>query len=167
MFELLESCSDVLLKFGGHAQAAGLAIRTENLPIFKERVQEYVTKLNIQFDARPQITVDATIALAELEQKLIYDLQYLEPFGHQNDEPLFFISSVRQIHPPKLLKNLHVKIQIFSETVTTHVIFFNQPELFSFFTTIADQQFCLVARATENEWNGKKTIELIGIDVSI
>jgi len=167
VFDMLESVSDLLIKFGGHAQAAGLSLDVANIPLFKKRIKDYLVKHNIQYQEKITVTVDAELPLSDVNHKLISDLHYLEPFGHHNDIPVFFIHSLSLLYPPKLLKEVHVKIQVFTEGIMRDVIFFNRPDLFSFFTHLDGQEFAILGRTTVNEWNGKTSVELVGVDVCL
>lgn len=167
VFHMLESVSDLLIKFGGHAQAAGLSLEASNISLFKKRLKEYLIKQNIPYQAKTTITVDAPLSLVDLNHKLISDLHYLEPFGHHNDAPVFFIDSLSLLYPPKLLKEAHTKIQVFTDGVIRDVIFFNRPDLFSFFTHLDGQEFAIIGKTSVNEWNGKTSVELLGIDACL
>jgi len=167
IFNMLESCADLLIKFGGHAQAAGLSIKTENIPLLKNRLRELLLAQNIQYGEKQMLNIDAEISLADANPKLIADLEYLEPFGHQNDVPLFLFRKLHLLYPPKLLKEAHIKLQMFSHGTMREIIFFNRPELFPFFTQLEGQECAIIAKTNENFWNGKKNIELIGVDVCL
>ena len=95
----------------------------------------------------------------------MHDLSILEPFGHHNSTPLFLISNVVQIQPPQLMKDQHVKLQIFSAGVIKSVVFFYRPELYERFVQIEQQPFSLAVQISENHWQGRVSIELIGVDV--
>jgi single-stranded-DNA-specific exonuclease len=166
MFNALTKCKDLLGTFGGHAQAAGLSLTLENVPLLQKKLNELVDEQLTDFDLEQKITLDAEILLPDLTHKFVDDLHNLEPFGHANDSPLFFLHDISLIDEPKLLKDLHVKCTIFSQGVVKPVIFFNRPELYQQFIDHADEQFSLAVRVTENHWNGKISIELLGVDVS-
>lgn len=167
IFNMLESCSDLLLKFGGHAQAAGLSLKTENIPLLKQKLKEILSSQEIKYHEKAVISVDAYLDLSDANAKLVDDLAYLEPFGHHNDVPVFFFRKLHILYPPKLLKEAHVKLQIFSAGAIREIMFFNRPDLFNFFTNLEGQECAVVAKINENFWNGKKSIELIGIDVCL
>lgn len=167
IFNLLESCADLLLKFGGHAQAAGLSLKTENIHLLKQKLKELLKNQGITYNEKAIISIDAQVPLSDANAKLMDDLAYLEPFGHQNEVPVFFFRKLHILYPPKLLKEAHIKLQVFSEGAIREIIFFNRPELFSFFTNLDGQECAVIAKINENFWNGKKSIELIGIDVCL
>ena len=167
MFDALTASSDLLMQFGGHSVAAGLSLKTENLPELKTRLEHLITTQLTPFDLQPKIRVDAEITLSDLTKKLIDDLEHLEPFGNSNEQPIFYVSNVTQIQKPQLLKDVHVKCFIFADGVIKPAIFFNRPELFSFFNEHYDQSFILAARVSENYWQDRVNIELIGVDVAL
>lgn len=166
MFDALESCHDLLISFGGHSLAAGLALRKDDLPLLKQRLEERAANTLAIEDLHLKLRVDASISLAEVGAKLVRDLGHLEPFGNSNHVPAFHISSVTLIEPPRLMKETHVKIRVFADGMIKPVVFFNRPELFSYFIEIQDKPFDLVAQVSENHWNGSVSVELIGVDVS-
>ena len=167
IFDALQSCKDLLISFGGHSFAAGLKIKQENLPIFKERFEEIILKTVAVDQLVPKLEIDGTVQLPELNKKLISDLEQLEPFGNQNPQPLFLIKNVSQLKPPMLLKDLHVKCTVFADGVIKPVIFFNRPELFNILSSLEDKPFNIAGYVMKNEWEGAVQIELQGLDVQI
>lgn len=166
MFNALSGASDLLQQFGGHSVAAGLSLKAENLPLLKEYLERRVAQELTAYDLQLKITVDAELSLADLTQKFIDDMEYLEPFGNGNNQPLFYVTSVVQVQRPQLLKDLHVKCFIFGDGVIKPVIFFNRPELFAQLQDAYEKSFTLAARVSENYWQDKKSIELVGVDIA-
>lgn len=167
IFEALQEVSDILETFGGHAAAAGLSIKVEKLPELKLRLEQQLAKKLTEFDLKQKLRLDAELNLGEVNNKLIEDLNYLEPFGCSNSQPLFYLKNVSLIDKAELLKDAHVKCKIFSDGVIKSVIFFNRPELILFFDKIGLSTFHCAAQVTQNYWNGKVTIEFIGQDVAL
>ena len=95
------------------------------------------------------------------------DLQRLEPFGNQNEQPAFIVKNATLLKPPTLLKEKHVKCSIFSDGVIKPVIFFNRPDLYSVLSNIGDNYFDVAAYVTKNEWEGRVNIELQGLDIAV
>ncbi len=166
MFNALQTCSNLLIQFGGHAQAAGLSLYKQNLDAFKEALNNLARNQLTPFDLQHKLTVDAYAKLSDFTKKFMQDLQYLEPFGHHNAIPSFYISQVMQVQKPQLLKDAHVKCTIAAEGVVKQLMFFNRPELYPQLLDIAHNPFDIVAQVKENHWNGKTSIELTGIDIS-
>lgn len=166
IFEALQEVSYLLISFGGHAAAAGLSLKAENLPELKLRLEEQLSKKLTEFDLKQKLRLDAELSLAEANSKLVEDMHYLEPFGCENSQPLFYLKNVVLAEQPELLKDLHVKCKIFSEGITKPLIFFNRPELMSFFDRIGSSPFHCVAQVSENHWNGRVSVQLLGYDVA-
>jgi single-stranded-DNA-specific exonuclease len=156
-----------LTSFGGHSFAAGLKIKLENLPKFKQRLEEIILQEVSADQLVPKIEIDGAVQLPELTKKLISDLEQMEPFGNQNPQPLFLIKNVSQLKPPTLLKDLHVKCTVFADGVIKPVIFFNRPELYNILSSLDDKPFNIAGYVTKNEWEGSVQIELQGLDVEI
>ncbi len=166
MFNALNSCKDLLHQFGGHSQAAGLSLSVDNLPKFKERLEQLATEQLTAEDLQQKLRIDAQVNLADLTHKFVSDMQHLQPFGNENPAPVFYAQDVVIVQKPTLLKDAHVKVSIFADGVIKPVIFFNRPELFEMLLSFGQDSFSLAAHVSENHWNGRVNIELTGIDIS-
>lgn len=93
---LLERCSDVLLQFGGHKNAAGFSFLTKDIDIFKEKLLKEAEFLTPK-DLEESIDVEMEVEGNELTFDLASDLERLEPFGEKNLEPMFLIKGVKVI----------------------------------------------------------------------
>lgn len=167
MFNALTACKDLLIQFGGHAQAAGLSLPVKNIPAFKQRLEELIAAQLTEFDLQQKMIVDAEISLIDVNKKLLDDLEHLEPFGHENKQPTFYLQQAVMIQKPQLLKDQHVKCQVFSEGIIKPLMFFNRPELFPLLTQLGDKPAAFAVQMMENNWNGRINIELQGMDVAI
>ncbi|HZW61541.1 MAG TPA: single-stranded-DNA-specific exonuclease RecJ [Candidatus Babeliales bacterium] len=166
MFNALQSCSDIIKQFGGHAQAAGLSLPIDNLPQLKERLEALVAQQLTKEDLQLKMALDAQVTLPDLTKKFVDDLHHLEPFGHANPQPLFHVKQVMLVEKPTLLKDAHVKCRVFADGVIKPVIFFNRPELFDRLLNQSDEPFDIAAQVVENHWNDRVNIELQGLDVA-
>ncbi|MFH0898247.1 MAG: single-stranded-DNA-specific exonuclease RecJ [bacterium] len=167
VFDALQQCSDLLIQFGGHSFAAGLAINQEKIPELKQRLEHIVKKTVDPEALKPSITLDAHLDLNETNNKLFSDMTNLEPFGNQNPQPTFLIKNVTLLKPPTLLKDKHLKCLLFANGIIKPTIFFNRPDLYQIFATIADKPFDVVAHVMKNEWQGNVSIELQGLDIAL
>jgi single-stranded-DNA-specific exonuclease len=166
LFQALQHCADLLLTFGGHAAAAGLSLEIDKLPAFIERIGAYCRAHLAPDSLVKQITIDAAIRLPDLQRSFLQALNYLEPFGCGNERPVFWLEQVSCLEPPQLLKQAHIKCKIFQDGVIKSVIIFNRPELFPSLTQYWQEPFDLAAYVSENEWEGRVSIELQGIDIA-
>ncbi len=166
MFEALQEHKDLLLSFGGHAQAAGLSLPVKRLPLLKERLERTIAERVPVFETKPKLMLDAEITLAEVNQKLMADMANLEPFGNENTKPTFYLTQVH-VMETQLLKEAHTKCMVFKDGVMKPVIFFNRPELYTFLAARKDEPVSLAVQATENHFNGRVSTELQGMDVAL
>lgn len=87
LFEELLKCKDIIEKFGGHPMAAGLSIKKENIELLRKKLNSNCTLT--EDDIIPKLRIDKKVSLNKLSEKLIYDLETLEPFGKGNETPTF------------------------------------------------------------------------------
>lgn len=165
LFNALHGARDLLEQFGGHVMAAGLSIKADRLPALKERLEQLAAQLLTEQDLQLTVPLDAQALLSDFTKKFMKDLEYLEPFGNENKQPLFLIKNVTLVQQPVLLKDAHVKCTLFADGTIKPIVFFNRPELFSRLMKQQDQSFDVVAHVVENVWNGKTNIELSGVDI--
>ncbi len=86
LYEMLDSCKELLTRFGGHTKAAGLTLETARIDEFKKAVYDYCSPKEPAFEV---LTADMEITAGELTQENIELLDKLEPFGEENPSPLF------------------------------------------------------------------------------
>jgi single-stranded-DNA-specific exonuclease len=89
LVELLGECSGSLIRFGGHAMAAGLSLYEENLHVFCQQFDEAVQRVLSIDSMQPSLSVCGEVSLNELDDVFFQELRMLEPFGHGNPEPVF------------------------------------------------------------------------------
>ncbi len=167
LFAALQELAFMFEHFGGHAQAAGICLKAELLPRFKDALADLVRKRLTPSDLQQKIVLDATLPLNEINETFVRHLHFLEPFGHANEAPIFHISDVALLEQPSLLKGLHVKCRVTAGGAVKSIIFFNRPELFELLRLCADRPFAVAVQVTENYWQGNKTIELRGVDIAV
>lgn len=87
LFNALEACRAHLDRFGGHAQAAGLALALDRLDAFREDLDAAVRRQTGGERPQAPTLVDAEVTLADVSPQLIRELMWLEPTGQGNPEP--------------------------------------------------------------------------------
>ena len=166
MFDALYDVKHMLTTFGGHSQAAGLSLPASKLGELKAILEERIALALTPEDLQQKMVLDGEVMMSDITQKFVTDMNHLEPFGHANHQPSFYIKNVVQVQKPTLMKDLHVKCQLFSDGIVKPIVFFNRPELFEKFMNVGDGAFDVAAQVTENHWNGRTNIELLGLDVA-
>ncbi len=87
MFEELRKADDLLIRFGGHAMAAGLSLEEGNIDALRERLNGNCTLTEDDLCAR--VRIDVPMPISYITEELIGQLELLEPFGKGNEKPLF------------------------------------------------------------------------------
>lgn len=87
----IASTEDLLVGFGGHPMAAGLALEAQHFLEFRRRVSAHVERQRIESQNRPLLSIDAWVDMSTLNLEIIQDLERLAPFGPGNP-PLVFAS---------------------------------------------------------------------------
>lgn len=95
IIENLRACSELLLHFGGHPMAAGLAIAEENIALLRKRLNE--TANVTEEDLAGKVSVDLIVPFSYVSEERIDEIQLLEPYGPGNPSPLFAAKDVKVI----------------------------------------------------------------------
>lgn len=108
----LESCAELLEQFGGHAAAAGMQIKSENIHKLQERLDQHADRHLSDEDLIPEIKIDAVVSSPTLSLDLVNDLKKLEPFGRGNPKPVFLTKDLRLVRDPLVMKDKHLKLTL-------------------------------------------------------
>jgi len=112
LVEALDSCAELFEQYGGHAAAAGMKIRSENIAALRERLNEFAT---IKFQSQrpePTLKIDANVASDTLSLALVEDIGKLEPFGAGNSKPIFVTRDMSIADEPFVMKDKHLKLRL-------------------------------------------------------
>lgn len=116
LLEALTSCADLFEKFGGHAQAAGLTIRRENVAELRRRLHEHASlalaEQNLIEGFAPALDVDMELPLTKVSVELVREIARLEPFGAQWERPAFLAREVKIADEPRMIKERHLKLRV-------------------------------------------------------
>ncbi len=116
LFKGLSQCEEFIENFGGHSQAAGLAVNPAKFEDFKEKFLTFVQK---HFDGKilePSILIDERLSFKSINLKLLKDLDILQPFGPGNPSPIF-CSYPLKVQKYKRIKDKHVALELRDEKV--------------------------------------------------
>ena len=87
MYEELNKCKDLFLKFGGHKMAAGLSLEEKNVEKFRKTLNENCSLT--KEDMEEKILIDVPMPLSYVTEDFLKELELLEPFGTGNPKPVF------------------------------------------------------------------------------
>ncbi len=114
IYTAIDSCHDLLDNFGGHIFAAGLSMKTENYPAFRERFDKYVREHILPEQLQPTIQVECELSFSDITNKFFDILRCLEPFGPGNPNPLFITRGVTNHHDTRAVGKTaeHLKLDV-------------------------------------------------------
>lgn len=107
IFELLDQCKDLFIKFGGHKAAAGLSMKAENFNAFKKRMHDLLKPIPAPLRTKTR-TFDVEVGIEEITANLVKDLDKLEPFGPGHEKPVFRMKNA-VISSYRIMKDAHVR----------------------------------------------------------
>ena len=164
LFEALQRCADELLSFGGHRYAGGLSLKKENLLRFRKRFLELANELLSQEDLIPILRIDAEVNLVEVNERWVKLLRYMEPFGPENPQPLFFSRNLEVVGYPRIVGGNHLKFKVRSGQKVFEVLAFGQGD-FLRFMEVGRKDLSMVFSLSEDVWNGRARIQLRAKDI--
>lgn len=170
LYEAIGQCSDLLESYGGHMYAAGLTLKIENIPAFRERFEEIVTKQITKIQQTQTLEVDAKIALSDITPKFYHILKQFAPYGPHNMTPVFMTEDVFDAGTSRLVGKTqeHIKLDLVEPDVNSGIfpgIAFNQSKAFEAITSGSPFDVCYTI--VENEFRGKKSLQLLIKDIKI
>ncbi|NPV26535.1 MAG: single-stranded-DNA-specific exonuclease RecJ [Firmicutes bacterium] len=159
LYAALEQCRSLLVKYGGHSQAAGLTISVDQIATFREAINQVADKMMTAEGLLPSLYLDTEVALADLNWELFGQLQTLAPFGNGNPNPLLVCRGVQVVECRGVGNGgNHLKLKIKGETGYWDGIGFSLGGLTEVAATY--EAVDLAFGLEENEWNGQRRLQL-------
>lgn len=155
------ACADLLTHYGGHPMAVGLSLKSENIDLFRKRINQYAESVqNMPFDA---LKIDCKLNPAALNVDMVDSLAYLQPFGAGNPTPIFGLYNMTITNIFPLSNNKHIKLALSrAGTSITALLFFTSPDEFAFEPgDVVD----LAVTLDKNEYNGNVSVSVIIKDI--
>ena len=120
------SCADLLVRYGGHAMAAGLSVREENLPALRRRLNEWAAR-ECPVLHTPPLTCDVTIHLDRITVESVRHLDQLAPYGAENPTPVFLLQSavVDGVYP--VSEGRHSRLRLRQGNACLYAVWFGMP----------------------------------------
>lgn len=122
LLEALESCSDLLTRFGGHAFAVGFALPADRLPELKRRLNIHAADRFAAHEPEHVLHIHAELPLDRITPLLAGWLSKLEPLGRGNPEPVFVARNARVLAPVRLMKERHIRLELAHPPGSAHSI---------------------------------------------
>ena len=167
MYKAIENCRDLLENFGGHTYAAGLSLQEKNLAEFIERFMKIASDEITSEQMTPQIDIDAVITLKEVNTSLMNDLKKMNPFGPDNEKPVFVSYQVKDFGTSRIVgkDGTHLKLELIDDSSKTpvHAIAFGMSEHEKQLKDNKPVDICYTIE--ENVYAGTTSIQLLIKDI--
>ena len=163
LFEAVEKCSDLLIRFGGHAGAVGVTCAAENLDALRERLGGVLSELpDEDFEDRGEVA--ATVRLSELDIDTIRQIGMLEPFGQGNKVPLLAACGVTMCDRAVVGKTGdHMRFVATDGAASVPAIMFRVPKIEELVN--CDSVVDIVFEAVAECWQGRVKPKLMVKDI--
>jgi single-stranded-DNA-specific exonuclease len=164
MLAALERCAHVLTRFGGHKQAAGLALEAERIKELRLAVNAVADETLAPEDLMPRLRIDAGLTFRGITGGVAAGVAALAPFGAGNPRPVFAARGVEIIDGPRKLKDRHLKMALKQDGRIFRAVAWRAAERHDYLTehkAALDVAFSL----EQSQYNGETYVELTLADL--
>lgn len=166
IIEAIEQCSDYLVKFGGHPQAAGFTVKDkDNLDKFIKHLTELAEKELKDKILLPELAIDAEITLEDVNWELFEGLEQFSPFGDSNPKPKFLAKGITVVDMKKLGKDdKHLRLMASHKSPSIKkIIGFGIGPWYDKLNK--GDKIDIVFDVDVNQWNGNRELQIKIIDL--
>ena len=176
IYEVLTECYELNLleqeNFGGHNYAAGFEIDSKNIPEFKKKFNEIISRTTPDKDFKPFLKIDLNINFNDIDQDMMENLYLFEPFGPYNEQPVFSTENVDLVGEVRIVgskvdennqkmksKGNHLRMKLRQNGIVFDAIGFNLADKYDLVNDLrSNLKFAYLIE--ENNWNGSSYIQL-------
>ena len=170
IYSAIKSTRDLLETFGGHTNAVGLSLKEENIDEFRKRLEVYVENHITQDQVTPQVDVDCELDFSEINSEFLHYLRMFNPFGPDNQKPVFVTRNVFDYGTSKLVgRNLeHIKLELVDSKSDNiiNAIAFNMSEYFDYIKQHKPFDICYTIEENKHRNSSSVQLQIKGIRVN-
>jgi len=157
----LRECSDLLVRHGGHAMAAGLTIEPARLNEFRARLNDLAKRALKSEDLQAPLRLDAEVTLSAISLAVLAELDQLKPTGMGNPALQFFARNLTHQRPLQRMgaDKQHVKLWVTDGQSTCECVWWNAGQ-----ESLPVGRFDLAFAPQVNTFNGRRTVQLKVLD---
>jgi len=157
----LRQCSDLLLRHGGHAMAAGVAIQPQNLERFRTRLNELARQALGAKQIQPDLRIDAEVGLSDLHLGALAELDRIKPSGQGNPPVQFCTRNVTHHRPCQRMgtERQHLKMWLSDAGGSGEAVWWGAGD-----QPLPEGRFDVAYAPKMNEYKGRRTVQLRLLD---
>ncbi len=169
IYKAIENAKDILENFGGHTFAAGLTLREDRLEDFINTIETFANENMVEEQMTQTLDIDINLEFNEITPRLVSDLKKMNPFGPENQKPVFCSFNVKDFGTSRLVgKGLeHVKLEIIDSSTNypMQAIAFGMSRFNNHIKSAKPFDICYTVE--ENTYNGNTSIQLMIKDIRV
>jgi single-stranded-DNA-specific exonuclease len=165
--QISELKPDLLVSFGGHKGAAGLKIKKSDLAEFKELFEQQVKKQIDQDYLQPILLIDGSLTEAQLNYHSLLELEQLQPYGREFEQPSFENKFIVQHIRPLGREGEHLSLLLIFNNEIIRSIWFNALEKDEFPEFIEGDTINVVYQLMKDDYRGEGNFQLNIKDVKV
>jgi len=157
--EAISYSSELLIRYGGHAQAAGFTLETKNLQLLQDSLEDIAGRELKPKQLQRELVIDKALSLDEVDMETVKEINQFEPFGMGNPQPVFSLNGVTVKNIKQIGQDRsHVKLEILQKGNRIEAIAFNMAAEFA--KVAAGDKIDIAGNLSADAWNGKERIQL-------
>ncbi len=158
----LDECTDLLVRHGGHAAAAGFTVRNDRLDDLRQRLGEIAQRELAGQDLQPSIRADLEIPLALMRPSYLDEIERLQPTGMGNPDAVFVSRNLQVINSKTVgSEGTHLRLTVKDGGVTYNAIAFRQGHWAGHLPPNID----VIYTYEMNSFNGRDSMQLNVLDI--
>jgi len=164
IMQCFNRCGDLMVKYGGHAQAAGLTVEANKLDEFRCKLKGAVAAALGGEPIVPTLEIDAQLDGAQVTLKLVNELSLMEPFGMGNPYPVFGLRNMRLMGASRMgAKNDHLKLRLACNGGSVlEAVGWGMGNLYDYARDM--QAVDLAVQLELNMWQDRKSVQMVMMD---
>lgn len=159
----LKECEHLLIEFGGHKHAAGLSLKIDNIPAFRDAFDKIAHNFISREMLVPEIQIDTELQFNELSPTFLRTLGNFAPYGFVNNKPIFFSRGVKSVNGIKIVGNNSIRFRAIQNHFVIDAIGQNLAHKLN--SCQGGKSFSIVYNIETHNFNGQKAPQLAIKDI--
>lgn len=157
------SCKEILQHFGGHPMAVGVTLKAEDIDKFSDMINRYAdTSGQMPY---PRLDIDLKLNPAGITPALVHELEYLQPYGAGNPQPLFGLYGMTITAINEIGGGKHLRLTLSRDGRFVTALYFSHTA--EDFVYVQGDVVDLAVTLDINGYNGVETVSIIIRDIKL